>query len=193
MGFNDRPESRLDGTRLVGFGSGGLPPAVGAQTAWLIGIEAAMNHGPFTLQGEYFRYGLERTADTLKDPVFDGWYAQASYFLTGQMRPYVTGSAAFGTPNFMPFTPGGRSPGAWEIKARFSRNDTNAFVFDPTPANRVRGGVQNIVALGLNWYVNRNVRWMFDYLIVDIDRLDAAGLQVGQDFSVFANRLQFSF
>jgi len=34
---------------------------------------------------------------------------------------------------------------------------------------------------------------MFDYLIVDIDRRDNAGQQVGQDFSAFVNRLQFSF
>jgi hypothetical protein len=34
---------------------------------------------------------------------------------------------------------------------------------------------------------------MFDYLIADVDRRDAAGQQVGQDFSAFVNRLQFSF
>jgi len=61
------------------------------------------------------------------------------------------------------------------------------------PANRVLGGEQNIVTLGANWYLNRNLRWMFDYLIADVDRRDATGQQVGQDFSAFVNRLQFSF
>jgi phosphate-selective porin len=72
-------------------------------------------------------------------------------------------------------------------------NHLNAHIFDLNPANRVRGGRQRIVSAGFNWYLNRNVRWLFDYSYVDIGRLDSAGLQAGQDFSVLAGRMQFSF
>jgi phosphate-selective porin OprO and OprP len=92
-----------------------------------------------------------------------------------------------------PSSPNSGSWGTWEIKARYSNNNFNALVSDPLTANRVLGGEQNIVTLGANWYLNRNLRWMFDYLIVDVDRRDASGQQVGQDFSAFVNRLQFSF
>ncbi len=192
LSFSDRPETRVDGTQLVGFGTGGLTTAVAAKTGWLYGIEGAMNYGPLYLGGEYYRYGLDRTDPALNDPTFSGWYVQASYFLTGEMRPYLPASAAWGSPAVVsPFALDNGSWGSWEIKARYSSNDLNSMVTDP--ANRVLGGEQNIVTLGANWYLNRNLRWMFDYLIADVDRRDATGQQVGQDFSAFVNRLQFSF
>ena len=192
LSFSDRPETRVDGTQLVGFGTGGLTTAVAAKTGWLYGIEGAMNYGPLYLGGEYYRYGLDRTDPALNGPKFSGWYVQASYFLTGEMRPYLPASAAWGSPAVVsPFALDSGSWGAWEIKARYSSNDFNSMVTDP--ANRVLGGEQNIVTLGANWYLNRNLRWMFDYLIADVDRRDATGQQVGQDFSAFVNRLQFSF
>lgn len=194
MRIGDRPESRVDGTRLVGFGFGGLPAAVPAKSAWLFGMEAAMNYGPLTVQGEYFHYTLERTNSVLRDPSFDGWYVQGSYLLTGESRPYVAGSAAFGSPSpLRPFGPGSPAGGAWELKARYSVNNLDAYIFEPDPANRVRGGEQRIISTGINWYLNRNVRWLFDYSFVDVDRLDAAGLPAGQDFNILAGRMQFSF
>ena len=194
LSFSDRPETRVDGQQLVGFGATGLTAAVPAKTAWLYGVEGAMNIGSFYLGGEYYRYGLNRTDPALKDPEFSGWYLQASYFLTGEMRPYLTASAAFGSPAVVsPFALDSGSWGTWEIKARYSNNTLDAFAGDMTTANRVLGGEQNIVTIGANWYLNRNLRWMFDYLIADVDRRDAQGQQVGQDFSAFVNRLQFSF
>jgi phosphate-selective porin OprO/OprP len=192
MSFGDRPETRVDGQQLVGFGFSGLPPAVAAKTAWLYGAEAAMNRGPLYLGGEYYRYRLDRTDPALQDPEFSGWYVQMSYFLTGEMRPYLPASAAWGSPPVVsPFALDSGSWGTWEIKARYSNNNFNAFTDDS--ANRVLGGEQNILSVGVNWYLNRNVRWMFDYLTVDIDRRDASGQQVGQDFRAFVNRLQFAF
>ena len=194
LSFSDRPETRVDGQQLVGFGATGLTAAVPAKTAWLYGVEGAMNLGSFYLGGEYYRYGLDRTDPALKDPEFSGWYLQASYFLTGEMRPYLTASAAFGSPAVVsPFALDSGSWGTWEIKARYSNNTLDAFAGDMTTANRVLGGEQNIVTIGANWYLNRNLRWMFDYLIADVDRRDAQGQQVGQDFNAFVNRLQYSF
>jgi phosphate-selective porin OprO and OprP len=194
LSFGDRPETRVDGTQLAGFGFPGLQTAVAAKTGWLYGAEAAMNYGPLYLGGEYYRYRLDRTDPSLKDPEFGGWYLQASYFLTGEARPYLPASAAWGSPAIVsPFALDSGSWGSWEIKARYSNNDFNALVGDPLVANRVFGGEQNIITLGANWYLNRNLRWMFDYLIVDVDRQNSNGQQVGQDFSAFVNRLQFSF
>jgi phosphate-selective porin OprO/OprP len=194
IAIGDRPETRVDGTRLVGFGSPGLAPEVGAKSGWMWGLEAAANYGPFTMQGEYFRHTLERSDTALKDPAFSGWYVQGSYMLTGESRPYNTATAAFGAPAPLhPFDRDDGGWGAWEVKARYSVNDLDAFVFDPNPANRVRGGEQRIIGTGVNWYMNRNVRWLFDYSIVDINRLDAVGLEAGQDFEVMAARMQFSF
>jgi len=194
IAIGDRPETRIDGTRLVGFGSPGLAPEVGAKSGFMWGLEAAANYGPFTMQGEYFRHTLERTDTALKDPSFSGWYVQASYMLTGESRPYNTATAAFGAPAPRhAFDRDDGDWGAWEVKARYSVNDLDAFIVDPNPANRVRGGEQHIIGTGVNWYMNRNVRWLFDYSLVDIDRLDPMGLEAGQDFQVLAARMQFSF
>ena len=194
LSFGDRPETRVDGAQLVGFGFPGLQTAVAAKTGWLYGAEAAMNYGPLYIGGEYYRYRLDRTDPSLKDPEFGGWYLQASYFLTGEARPYLPASAAWGSPAVVsPFALDSGSWGSWEIKARYSNNDFDALIGDPDTANRVFGGEQNIITLGANWYLNRNLRWMFDYLIVDVDRQNSSGQQVGQDFSAFVNRLQFSF
>jgi len=193
LSFGDRPETRVDGAQLVGFGFPGLQTAVAAKTGWLYGAEAAMNYGPLYIGGEYYRYRLDRTDPSLKDPEFGGWYLQASYFLTGEARPYLPASAAWGSPAVVsPFALDSGSWGSWEIKARYSNDDFNALIGDPDAANRVFGGEQNIITLGANWYLNRNLRWMFDYLIVDVDRQNSSGQQVGQDFSAFVNRLQFS-
>jgi phosphate-selective porin OprO and OprP len=110
------------------------------------------------------------------------------------MRPYVAASAAFGSPPVAnAFALDASSWGAWEVKARYSVNDFDAFESDAVTANRVLGGEQKIISAGVNWYLNRNIRWMFDYLHVDIDRMNAAGAQAGQKFGVLATRIQFSF
>jgi phosphate-selective porin OprO/OprP len=194
MAIHDRPETRVDGTRLVGFGKSGLPAAIGAKTASLIGLEGAMNYGSLTMQGEYYRYKLARTDTALTDPSFNGWYLQGSYILTGESRPYNAANASYGSPSPRnPFRSGTNGWGAWELKARYSVNSLNSGIFDTNVLNRVRGGEQRIIGTGLNWYVNRNVRWLFDYSFVDVDRLDNDGLQAGQDFNVLATRMQFSF
>ena len=63
---------------------------------------------------------------------------------------------------------------------------------------------------GVNWYLNSNVKLMLNYLHVDVDRLNPAGLEnpapfgpspatpplgvdIGQTFDIYALRSQFSF
>ncbi len=66
----------------------------------------------------------------------------------------------------------------------------------------VRGGEQDIVTLGVNWYPNRNVRFMLNYLLADIDRRAYSNnsvangrpnAKIGQDFNAVALRTQFNW
>jgi len=70
----------------------------------------------------------------------------------------------------------------------------------------VRGGEQSILGAGVNWYMNSNVKLMFNYLHIDVDRLNHAGpdnltpfgpspatpplgAEIGQSLDVYALRV----
>ena len=63
-----------------------------ADDADLINPEVALVYGPFSLQGEYFY----ATLDNDEDFDFSGFYAFASYFLTGESRKYSASKGYFG-------------------------------------------------------------------------------------------------
>ena len=62
-------------------------------------------------------------------------------------------------------------------------------------ANGVAGGKQTVHTAGLNWYVNRNVRFMFNYLHRDIAKqVSATNVgDVGAKFDAFAVRTHIAF
>jgi phosphate-selective porin OprO/OprP len=115
-----------------------------------------------------------------------------------------------------PFVPVSWDPfgyGAWEIAVRYSRTDLDYRRGDfGTLAGRstVRGGVQDILTLGLNWYLNSNFRMSLNGYFVDVDRLNPAsvtalqpfgappatpppGVEIGQRYWVIGWRSQFMF
>jgi phosphate-selective porin OprO/OprP len=59
-------------------------------------------------------------------------------------------------------------------------------------ANGVAGGKQTVHTAGLNWYVNRNVRFMFHYLHCDIAK-QVSATNVGAKFDAFAVRTHIAF
>jgi len=61
--------------------------------------------------------------------------------------------------------------------------------------NGVAGGHQTIYAAGLNWYVNGNVRFMFDYLHGNISKQISPtnSGDAGARFDAFAMRTQVAF
>ncbi len=206
--LRDRPEIRVDSTRLIDTG------ALDAAHASVLGVEFGANWKNVYLQGEHFWFDVERRAPaTLPDPDFAGYYLQASWLLTGESRRYNPVTGSFQNPRPMvPFSSAGGA-GAWEIAARYSRMDLNFLAGLPGTAaapGSVRGGEQSIVTLGVNWYPNPNLKVMMNYLDVEVDRLNPAGpgnpapfgpapgtpppgVEIGQDLDVFALRTQYSF
>jgi phosphate-selective porin OprO/OprP len=189
--LRDRPELTVDGTRLVDTG------AIDAEGAHHWGLEAGIQKRNFLVEAEYFDIGVERRTPGLGDLGFNGWYVQASWVLTGEARRWTPDTATWNSPN--PKANFDRKKGGWgafELAARYSTvdlNDNEGLFGAPTPADGVRGGEQSIWTAGLNWYLNPAVRFMFDYQFVDIERLNAAGLEIGQDYSVVSARSQLAF
>lgn len=112
------------------------------------GLEAAHVAGPFSWQAEYMEAHLQRD-DGLPSLRFRGWYAYASWMITGESREYREGNATFG--QVVPHTPwNGRGGGALEVAVRLSMTDLN---------NRdVVGGKETNLTVGVNWYLDKSVR-----------------------------------
>jgi phosphate-selective porin OprO/OprP len=187
--LSDRPELRIDPTTLVSTGA--LPGVSGAQ---VYSAEAAGTYGPLFFQGEYFWYNVDRNAFApLPSLRFQGGYAEAAYVLTGESRPYNPAAASYGgIVPANPFSLTGGGWGAWEIAGRFSTIDLNDQL---AAANGAAGGRQTIYTLALNWYANRNVRLMFDFLHGDITKqISPTNFgDAGAKFNAFAMRTQVAF
>jgi phosphate-selective porin OprO/OprP len=135
--FRSRPESHVTSTALVDTG---VWPDVGTGSA--LGLELAGARGPVTLRSEFYRSDWTR-ADS-DNPRFKGWYAEASWFLTGEMAHYREGK--FIRPNIS------SDHGAWELAARFSTIDLNDL--------DVEGGTEKNLSFGVNWYSKTHWRFM---------------------------------
>ena len=120
------------------------------------GIEGLWINGPWTLQGEYARGDLSRTAGS--DAGLHGWYVQAGWFVSGDHTNYKDG--AIEAPDI------GEDGRALELAARISALDLDD--------EGVRGGDSQNVSVGANWYLTKHVRLSANYVHVDGERRDIA-------------------
>ena len=167
VSFTDRPELREWNVNWVSSGS------INATSAHSAGIEGAVSWGPLLLAGENFWYGINRRDASAgqTNPNFSGWYVEGSWVFTGEPRPYSMSSASFTRPTpAADFDPFHNVWGTWEVAARYSDTDLNYDVNSLVTADQVRGGDQKIFSAGLNFYPNWNVKFMFDWQNVDINR-----------------------
>jgi phosphate-selective porin OprO/OprP len=188
--FRPRPEINVltFDTRLIDTGR----IAANGESEW--GTEVAGNWGSLYGQGGFFRFVLNRPG--LSDAAFDGWYAQASWMLTGEARRWRGDRGAYGGTE--PAHPlfGGDGFGAFEIAARYSRLDLDdhpGMAGAPAPAGGIRGGKQWITTIGLNWYPGGDVRFLLDYQHTDVARLSAGGGPLGARLDTVSLRSQFTF
>lgn len=172
--YRERPEARVDGNRLVDTGS-----ISDVDTTTKYGLEAAFQSGPFIAQAEYFSVGIDRNAGA--EPDFSGWYVQGSWVITGEPRGYGGGI-------FRRVTAGNPDRGAWELSARYSTLDLNDAGF--------QGGEQENISVGLNYYANANIRFMLNYIMVDVTDSGATvdGVEVGDESpNILIARAQYHF
>ena len=188
-----------------------------AKGADVIDPEIALVYGPFSVQGEYTwsrvnDVALPSPGTSSSGPNwvltnhganFSGWYAQASYFLTGEHRPYYLEpssrnyQATFGriipNANFNPRTGG---LGAWEVAFRVSNLDLN------NPAAGFTGGNETDYTAGINWYLNPNVMIKMNYIYATVGAHAAevntlvsspAALPTGGHDNIFETRFQIAF
>ncbi|MDC0598339.1 OprO/OprP family phosphate-selective porin [Gammaproteobacteria bacterium] len=145
----------------------------------MFGPEFAVVMGAFSATAEYNVLSVDRSIGGDLD--FDSWHIEGTWSLTGESRAaaYRMNEGEF--KGITPLSDGG----AWELAARYESIDLNDGVFV--------GGSEEVLTAALNWYVNRDVRFMFDWKhILDTDesnliRSNAPGMDV------FSLRAQYNY
>lgn len=193
-GQPDQKNAVLRNRTLLRNGPAALHTTVGlanldSRQVSILNPEFFMNFGPLSIQAEYisswandvsaFSTQLSSTKTPINQATFFSQtaYIQAMYFLTGEHRPYgktYVHSSGPAPTRIVPYrnfywVPGEGCPnpfscGAWQVGARYSYADlTN---------NGIVGGVNHEVTLGLNWFLNPNIKFQWNY---DVGRRDLDG------------------
>ena len=133
--FRDRPQIRVDGSRLIDTG------AINAKTANMFAVDLGGNLDNFFLGGEYAQFEVDRqcsglpaaacptSTNVVDHPHFSGWYLEGSWIITGETKAYSPSGinneiGGFNAPvASRPFSLSGDSWGAWELVARYSCHD----------------------------------------------------------------------
>jgi phosphate-selective porin OprO/OprP len=170
--FNQQPETRIGGINIADTGS-----IANVNDFYKVGAEVATVMGPLSAQAEYITTSVSRNADSNLD--FDGWYAQAGYFLTGESRNYKKGSFGGITPKA---SVGEGGIGAWELALRYSTLD----LIDKD----IDGGDVDSYTVGLNWFATPSLRFSANY--VDVLNVKG-GAYDNQEPSLFQVRSQWAF
>jgi phosphate-selective porin OprO/OprP len=209
---------RVDGTRLISTGN------VNAKTGQMFSFDFQGNLDSLYMAGEWAEFQLDRqcgaaptggftggacfggSSTTVADtPTFHGWYLEGTWVLTGETKPYTAQAinnevGAFGNPvPSRPFSLDGESWGAWELTARYS--DMNLIhnlnqLASSTLLGGITGGDERIITLGINWYMNRNVKLQLNDMIVKVKRSSTSSSasfnNMSQDLNILGVRLAFA-
>jgi phosphate-selective porin OprO/OprP len=170
--FKSQAETHVSGINIVNTGT-----IANATDFTKVGLELATAMGPFSAQAEYVMTSVSR--NSASDVDFDGWYAQAGYFFTGESRNYKKGAFGSITPKA---SVGNGGIGAWELGLRYSSVDLTD--------DDIVGGEAESVTLGLNWYATPTLRFSANY--IDVLEVDG-GSYDDQEPSAFQVRSQWAF
>ncbi len=141
--------------------------SLSADRAGILGLESALVYGPFSVQGEYIYTDVDGKSGS-SSPSFDGFYVQSSYFLTGEHRKYSTSKGSFSRVKPKENYKYGAGAGAWEVAARYSQIDLSD--------SGINGGKLKDTTVGLNWYLNPNMRIMWNYVRSKLDGVGNSNL-----------------
>jgi phosphate-selective porin OprO/OprP len=157
---------------------------------YTIGPEFAMVLGPWTVQAEWAGQFLTDAFSSNNVPqgtvFYHGGYIQALYFLTGEHQEYLRREGVFGRViprNDYHVKTGDtyRALGAWQVGVRFSYLDLND--------KAIQGGQLYDWTVGLNWFLNPNMKVQLNYILEHRDMPNVAqgwingiGLRAAYDF-----------
>lgn len=148
--------------------------------------------GSFGLLGEYV-FASQEVAIPKKNPApstleSHAWEATASYVITGESPSYK------GVKPRHPLAFDGSGIGAVEIVARAGQLEADDNHSLPIYADSTRSAHEALAfGGGVNWYLNRAVKWTFDYEQTTFKGGNRVGVDDRDDEKVFTTRLQFTY
>ncbi len=175
-----------------GTGATNSPNVVADGTHWRLNPEIQYALGPFGIFGEYVisSQEIQRTAGTSNSVLRAAnraWNVTASYILTGEANTLK------GVSPRKPFSPKGGDWGAWELAGRIGELALDEDLF---PNYAAAGSAKSALSfgIGLNWYLNRNVKVNLDYEHTWFEGgSQTTGAVTAQDENAFLTRVQFAF
>lgn len=151
--------------------------------------------GPFGMLGEYVVSSQEVKNSTLNRTArFDhaAWQIEATYFLTGDDNSFRSTSRNAFRPEH-PFSFGGGGWGAFELVARVGQLSLDRAAF-PAFASSSSAREATAWGIGLNWYLNSNIRFYGDFESTHLGGgSKTANSLTARDERVILGRVQFSF
>jgi phosphate-selective porin OprO/OprP len=152
--------------------------------------------GPFGVQGEYVLSSqkVKSTAAGVPDLRLNNraWQVQASYFLTGEENTFKPSSLLRLAP-LHPFSLSGGGWGAVEIVGRLHQLTIDPAAF-PTYAAANSAQQATAWGVGLNWYLNRNIKLNLDYETTTFENGSTViGTVTAKPERVFLTQVQFQF
>jgi phosphate-selective porin OprO/OprP len=157
---------------------------------WRLAPQFYYYWGPLGIFGEYTISSQElavqagtRRLDRLEDR---GWQIAASYFLTGEQNSFKAVIPK------KPFSLANGGWGAWEVAARFSQLELDPSAFPAFASAATNARRATSWAAGVNWHLNRNVKFSIDYEQTDFDG-GAASAFLSEGEQVLFSRVQFGF
>jgi phosphate-selective porin OprO/OprP len=131
------------------------------------GLELAGQYGPLFVQSEYVTSTFGQPIGPDQD--VETFYVQGSWMLNGGVKTYKPGTGVFGSPKV-------GEDGLWELTARYDHIENQDLI------NREATSM----LLGVNYYINSNLRLMFNYT-------QGENEVTGDETAQYAIRTQFNF
>ncbi|MDE1171211.1 MAG: porin [Verrucomicrobium sp.] len=173
--------------------------------AWRLAPYIYYYYGPLGFYGEYGVSSVEArravsgtgTGTGVRHANFENraWQAVLSYVLTGEDAGYR------GVVPFHPFSPKEHSWGAFQVMARYGELYFDDAYFASSGAATGVGGAfvgsgphdVRDIGLGLNWYLNENIKAQFDYDYISYSGGNMPVTKATEDENAFITQLQLAF
>ncbi len=151
-----------------------------ANNRWQFNVEAARQWGPVIIDGEYTTVFVHRVGDPQGSLRFQGYNIQGRYLLTGERHEYDVKEG-----NFCAVKPLSEC-GAVELAVRHDFVNLNN--------KNVIGGSEHNTSVGINWYLNDNVRLSGNYVRANIHPGNFAAVALNKrHLDIVALRAQVRF